>query len=44
MLSREVWGCPISGDIQDQPGWGSEQPKLVIGVSVHGREVGLDDI
>ena len=34
----------ISGDIQGQAGWGSEQPDVAIGVPVHCRAVGLDDL
>ena len=37
-------GCPISGDIQVQAGWGSEQPDVAVGVPVHCRGVGLGDI
>mgnify|MGYP001852984719 CR=1 FL=1 len=28
-------GCSIPADIQGQAGWGSEQPDLAVGVSVH---------
>ena len=34
-------GCPIIRSVQDQVGWGFEQPDLVIDVPPHGREVGL---
>ncbi|PKU41234.1 hypothetical protein llap_8471 [Limosa lapponica baueri] len=32
--------CPIPGSVQDQAGWGFEQPGLVGGVPAHGRGVG----
>lgn len=46
---KEDWntwhcGCPISGGVQDQAGWGSEQPDLVEGVPVHGSGLGLGDL
>ena len=37
-------GCPVPGDTQDQTGWGSEQPDLTVGVPVHCRGVGLEDL
>jgi len=33
-------GCPLSGNIQGQVGWGFEQPGLVEGALAHGRGVG----
>ena len=36
--------CPVPGDIQCQAGPGSEQPNLAIGVPVHCRGLGLDDL
>jgi len=36
--------CPIPGDSQGQAGRGSEQPDLAVGVAVHCRRVGLDDL
>ena len=32
------------GDIHSQSGWGSEQPDEAVGVPVHCREVGPDDL
>ena len=37
-------GCPVTGNIQDQAGQGSEQPDLVVGIPVHCRGVGSDDV
>jgi len=37
-------GYPIPEDIQSQAGWVSEQPDIDIGVSVHCKGVGLDDL
>jgi len=37
-------GCPVLGNIQDQAGWGSEQRDVAVGVPVHCRAVGLDDL
>ena len=37
-------GCPIVGDIQGQAGSGSEQFDLAVGVLVHCKEVGSDDL
>ena len=34
-------GCPITGSVQGQVGWGFEPPDLVEGVPAHGRGVGL---
>ena len=36
--------CPMPGNIQDQVGWGSEQPDLVVDVPAYCIENGLDDI
>jgi len=36
--------CPVSRNIQGQPGRGSEQPDPVEDVSAHCRGVGLDDL
>jgi len=33
-------GCPLSGSVQGEVGWSSEQPGLVGGVPAHGRGVG----
>ena len=37
-------GSPVLRDIQGQAGQGSEQPNLVVGVTVHCREVLLSDL
>ena len=41
-LPREVVDAP--GDIQDWAGWGSEQPDGAVGVPVHCRTVGADNL
>jgi len=43
VLEQVAWrscGCLLPESVQDQIGWGSEQPGLVEGVSTHGRGVG----
>ena len=42
-VAQRGGGCYVSGDIQGQAGWGSEQPDLPVGVPVHCRGVGPDD-
>lgn len=37
-------GWPISGNIQGQVEWNSEQPDLVEDAAAHGRRVGLNDL
>lgn len=37
-------GYPVSGDIHDQRGWGSDKPDLTIGVPVDCRGVGVEDL
>lgn len=37
-------GCHVSGDIQNQSGWGFEQPDVALGIPVHCRGVGLDGL
>ena len=37
-------GGPVSGNIQGQVGWGSEQAGLVEDVPTHCRGVGVDDL
>ena len=37
-------GCPILGDIQVLDGESSEQPDLAVGVPIHCRGVGLDEL
>ena len=39
-VAQRGCGCPLPGSVQGQVGWDFEQPGLVEGVSVHGREVG----
>jgi len=34
----------MSGDTQEQAGWGSEQPDQAVGVPVHCRRIGLDGL
>lgn len=34
-------GCPMSGSVQGQVGWGPEQPGPVKSVPAHGRGVGM---
>ena len=35
---------PVHADIQGQAGWDSEQCDLAVGVPVHCRGVGIDDL
>lgn len=44
MVAQRNGGCPISGNVQSQVGWVLEQPGLLEGVLVHGREVELNDL
>ena len=37
-------GSPVLGDIKDQAGWGSEHSDLAVGIPVHCRGVGPDDL
>ena len=37
-------GCLVPGDIKGQAGWGSEQHDGAVGVPVHYRGVGPDDL
>ncbi|NXG59602.1 ANS1A protein, partial [Hemiprocne comata] len=37
-------GCPISGSVEGQVGWGLEQPGRVGGVPAHAGGLGLDDL
>lgn len=43
-LLRESCGCSIPGFVQDQVGWGFEQPGLLEGVPAHVSGVGLDHL
>jgi len=43
-IAQRGGGCPIPGDAQGQAGWGFEHPDLAVGVPVHCRGVGLDDL
>jgi len=38
-VAQRSCGCPIPGGVQDQVGWGFEQPGLVGGVTARGRGV-----
>ena len=41
-VAQRCVGSPISGDIQGQIGWGSEQSDLIVVVTIHCRGVGLE--
>jgi len=41
---QKASGCPTPGDAQGQVEWGSEHPDVAVGVPVHCRGVGLDDL
>ena len=43
-IAQRCGGWPIPGDTQGQAGQGSEQLDLAVGVPVHFRGVGLDDL
>ena len=43
-VAQRSCGCPISGSVQGQVGWGFEQRGLVEVVPAHGRGVGLDGL
>jgi len=43
-VARRSCGCPHSGIVQGQAGWGSEWPGVVEGVPAHGRGLELDDL
>ena len=43
-VAQRGGGCPITGHIQGQSGWGSEQPDLAVSVLIHCRKAGLDDL
>ena len=43
-VAQRGCGCPLPGSVQDQVGWGFEQPGLVEGIPAHGSGVGLDDL
>jgi len=40
-VAQTSCGCPLSGSVQGQVGWDSEQPGLVEDVPAHGRGVGM---
>jgi len=40
-VAHRSCGCPLPGSVQDQAGWGFEQPGLVEGVPAHGKGVGI---
>jgi len=42
-IAQRCGRCPITGNIQGQVGWGSEQRALAEDVPAHRRGVGLDD-
>jgi len=39
-VAQRSCGCHLSGSVQGQAGWSSEQPGLVEDVPAHGRGVG----
>ena len=39
-VAQRSCGCPLPGGIQDQAGWGFEQPGLVSGVPAYSRSFG----
>lgn len=39
-IVQRNYGCSITGSIQDQTGWSSEQLHLVEDVPAHGKELG----
>ena len=43
-IAQRAGGSPVPGGIQGQAGPSSEQPDLAVGVPVHCRGVGLDDL
>jgi len=43
-VAKRYGECPIPGNSQDGAGWGSEQPDLAVGIPVHCRRVGSDDL
>ena len=43
-VAQRDGGSPVLRDTQDQAARGSEQPNLAVGVPVHCRGVGLDDL
>jgi len=36
-VAQSSCGCPLPGSIQDQAGWGFEQPDLTEGILARGR-------
>jgi len=40
-VAQSSCGCPITGRVQGQVGWGFEEPDLVKGLPAHSRGVGL---
>ena len=40
-VAHRSCGCPITGSVQSQVGWGFGQADLVKDVRAHGRGVGL---
>jgi len=43
-VAQRCGGSPTLVDIQGQAGQGSEQPDQAVGVQVHCKEVGVDDL
>ena len=44
MPSEVVDACPLPGSIEDQPGWGCEQPGLEGGVPAYSRGLEPNDL
>lgn len=44
LVAQRSCGCSVPRDIQGHAKWCSEQPDLAVGVSVHFKGVGLDDL
>ena len=40
-VAQRSCGCPIPGSVQEQVGWGFEQPGLLGDVPAHDRGVGI---
>ena len=38
-VAQRDCGCPLSGNIQGQAGWGFEQPGLVGGIPAYSRDL-----
>ena len=43
-VAQRDGGCPIPGSTQGSARWGPEHPDIAVGVHVHWRRVGPDDL